>query len=56
MFQAAHSFLLQEASRSFGLGKDTAFHKTTTDDYLELLKDREFVYAFTLLSCCIVES
>jgi len=31
----------QEASRIFGLGKDTAFHKSCTDDYLELLKDQE---------------
>jgi hypothetical protein len=35
-------FSSQEASRLFGLGKETAFHKTTTDDYIELLKDREF--------------
>ena len=25
----------------FGLGKETAFLKTTTDDYIELLKDRK---------------
>jgi vacuolar protein sorting-associated protein 16 len=37
----AHFFFLsQEASRIFGLGKETAFLKTTTDDYVELLKDR----------------
>jgi len=32
---------LQEASRVFGLGKDTALYKSCTDDYLELLKDQE---------------
>jgi hypothetical protein len=32
---------LSEASRIFGLSKDTAFHKSCTDDYLELLKDQE---------------
>ena len=26
----------------FGLGKETAFLKTTTDDYIELLKDRKY--------------
>ena len=31
----------QEAARIFGLGKDTAFHKACTDDYIELLKDQE---------------
>ena len=35
--------LLSEASRIFGLGKETAFHKSSTDDYLELLKDRTLV-------------
>jgi hypothetical protein len=25
----------------FGLGKETGFLKTTTDDYVELLKDRK---------------
>lgn len=33
--------ILQEASRLFGLGKETAFHKACTDEYLELLKDQE---------------
>ena len=33
--------LLSEASRIFGLGKETAFHKSSTDDYVELLKDRK---------------
>lgn len=33
--------MLGEASRIFGLGKDTAFHKACTDDYVELLKDQE---------------
>ena len=32
---------LAEASRIFGLGKDSSFHKTCTDEYLELLKDQE---------------
>lgn len=32
---------LQEASRIFGLGKETAFDKSCTDDFLELLKDQE---------------
>jgi hypothetical protein len=34
----------QEASRMFGLGKETAFLKTTTDDYIDLLKDRKFFF------------
>lgn len=34
--------LLSEASRIFGLGKETAFHKSSTDDYVELLKDRKY--------------
>ncbi|CAB9505372.1 sorting-associated protein 16 homolog [Seminavis robusta] len=33
--------MLTEASRIFGLGKETTFHKACTDDYLELLKDQE---------------
>lgn len=33
--------LLAEAARIFGSGKDTAFAKSCTDDYLELLKDQE---------------
>lgn len=34
-------FQYQEASRVFGLGKETALYKSCTDDYLELLKDQE---------------
>lgn len=34
-------YVLQEAARIFGLGKETAFHKACTDDYIELLKDQE---------------
>jgi hypothetical protein len=33
--------VLQEASRVFGLGKDTSLYKSCTDDQLELLKDQE---------------
>jgi hypothetical protein len=33
--------MLAEASRLFGLGKETAFHKACTDEYLELLKDQD---------------
>jgi hypothetical protein len=33
--------LLSEAARIFGLGKETAFHKSCTDDCVELLKDRK---------------
>jgi hypothetical protein len=33
--------MLDEASRVFGLGKETAFAKSCTDDYLDLLKDQE---------------
>jgi len=33
--------MMQEASRIFGLGKETAFHKACTEDYMELLKDQE---------------
>jgi vacuolar protein sorting-associated protein 16 len=42
----------KESSRIFGLGKETAFHKTTTDEYIELLKDRKscLVYGRTTLS------
>lgn len=32
--------MLAEAARIFGLGKETAFHKACTDDYIELLKDQ----------------
>lgn len=32
---------LKEASRVFGLGKESAFQKSCTDDYLELLSDQE---------------
>jgi len=42
--------LLSEASRIFGLGKETAFHKSSTDDYVELLKDRKWDYSFISLS------
>jgi hypothetical protein len=48
------SLLRQEASRLFGLGKETAFHKTTTDDYVELLKDRE--YPFCRVASCSAPS
>jgi len=41
--------MLSEASRIFGLGKETAFHKSSTDDYLELLKDRKCCDWFLLL-------
>lgn len=33
--------MLEESSRIFGLGKETTFAKSCTDDYLELLKDQE---------------
>jgi hypothetical protein len=33
--------ILSEASKVFGMGKETNFYKTCTDDYLELLKDQE---------------
>eukprot|EP00543_Licmophora_paradoxa_P010410 CAMPEP_0202477846 /NCGR_PEP_ID=MMETSP1360-20130828/94152_1 /ASSEMBLY_ACC=CAM_ASM_000848 /TAXON_ID=515479 /ORGANISM="Licmophora paradoxa, Strain CCMP2313" /LENGTH=795 /DNA_ID=CAMNT_0049105103 /DNA_START=45 /DNA_END=2432 /DNA_ORIENTATION=- len=33
--------VLAEASRIFGLGKDTAFHKAVTDEQIDLLKDQE---------------
>lgn len=35
--------ILQEASRVFGLGKDTTFYKLCTDEYVELLKDQEVI-------------
>lgn len=35
--------LLQEASRIFGLSKDTQFQKAATEDYLELLRDQELL-------------
>jgi hypothetical protein len=33
--------LLAEASRLYSLGKDTTFHKTSTDEQIELLNDQE---------------
>ena len=33
--------ILAEASRIFGMGKESAFQKACTDDYLDLLKDQE---------------
>merc|ERR1711935_750572 len=33
--------ILAESSRVFAMGKETAFQKACTDDYLELLKDQE---------------
>jgi vacuolar protein sorting-associated protein 16 len=39
--QQDKSTMLKEASRIFGMGKDTMFHKGCTDDYLELMKDQE---------------
>ena len=33
--------MLNEASQIFGMGKETAFAKSCTDDYLDLLKDQE---------------
>lgn len=39
--QLIQVFQIQEGSRVFGMGKETAFHKACTDDYLELLKDQE---------------
>jgi hypothetical protein len=35
--------ILTEASRVFGLGKDTSLYKSCTDDFVELLKDQEIV-------------
>jgi vacuolar protein sorting-associated protein 16 len=35
--------MLSEASRVFGLGKETAFEKACTDDFLQLLKDQEVI-------------
>ena len=33
--------MLKEACRVFGLGKEAAFHKTSTDDYLDLLSEQK---------------
>uniref|UniRef100_A0A7S2ELE1 Vps16 C-terminal domain-containing protein n=1 Tax=Trieres chinensis TaxID=1514140 RepID=A0A7S2ELE1_TRICV len=33
--------MLQEASKIFGLAKESAFHKSSTDDYIELLSEQE---------------
>ena len=35
--------ILLESSKVFGMGKDTTFYKTCTDDYVELLKDQEIL-------------
>mmetsp|Transcript_36896 Transcript_36896/g.41534 ORF Transcript_36896/g.41534 Transcript_36896/m.41534 type:complete len:1104 (-) Transcript_36896:41-3352(-) len=35
--------ILSEASKVFGMGKDSAFHKSCTDEYIELLKDQEII-------------
>jgi vacuolar protein sorting-associated protein 16 len=35
--------ILGEASKVFGMGKDTGFQKSCTDDYIELLKDQEIL-------------
>lgn len=35
--------ILAEASRVFGLGKETALYKACTDEHLELLKDQEVI-------------
>lgn len=35
--------ILGEASKVFGMGKETGFQKTCTDDYIELLKDQEIL-------------
>ena len=41
----------QEASRIFGMGKETTFHKTCTDDYLELTRDQEVIQMCFFDSC-----
>ena len=35
--------ILSEASKIFGMGKDSAFHKSCTDEYIELIKDQEIL-------------
>ncbi|KAG7346717.1 Vps16 vacuolar sorting complex protein [Nitzschia inconspicua] len=35
--------MLTEASKIFAMGKETGFHKSATDDYVELLKDQEIL-------------
>jgi len=35
--------ILSEASKILSLGKDAAFHKTCTDEYIDLLKDQEIL-------------
>ena len=35
--------MLVESSKIFGMGKETGFQKTCTDDYVELLKDQEIL-------------
>jgi len=35
--------MLMECSKIFGTGKDAAFHKSCTDEYIELLKDQEIL-------------
>jgi hypothetical protein len=35
--------MLAEASKIFGMGKETGFHKSCTDEYIELLKDQEIL-------------
>eukprot|EP00536_Pseudo-nitzschia_multiseries_P008325 jgi/Psemu1/296870/fgenesh1_pm.210_\ len=35
--------ILLEASKIFSMGKDASFHKTCTDEYIELLKDQEIL-------------
>jgi len=35
--------VLSEASKIFGMGKDATFHKTCTDEYMELLKDQDIL-------------
>ena len=35
--------ILSEASKILDLGKDSTFHKTCTDEYIELLKDQEIL-------------
>ncbi len=40
--------MLQEASRIFGIGRDSIFQKTCTDEYLELLLEQEVRYKLKL--------
>lgn len=35
--------ILAEASKIFAMGKNSAFHKSCTDEYIELLKDQEIL-------------